>query len=419
MLVERMDKKGAGLANIGKRHLAVQGAHPGDEVEGTVTKTRRGPILTSITWTKRAERVEPFCPHFGECGGCVFQDMPYEKQLIEKRQLVQDNFPGISVHEVIPSPTQHYRNRMDFAFFPGGIGMHKRGAWHSYVDLNECEIFSTKAKIILQIIKKWQESNSLSSYDVKTQKGLLRYAVVRESKANNTVLLTITTTETIDDKLLLELWEKIKNNVTSLYTSIQDKQADLSIGELRHVIGETHIKEELLGEEFSIGPGSFFQTNTVQAEKLFNRLREIVDEIKPEIVWDLYAGVGTIARLINAKSIHCVEEDKEAVRIGKETCPENVTFYEGSVENELIVLPDPGLIIVDPPRSGMHPKVRAFLKKVKAPILYVSCNPTTLASDCNDLDRKIERIELFDLFPHTMHVECIAVLGMPTVTPQK
>jgi 23S rRNA (uracil1939-C5)-methyltransferase len=367
--------------------------------------------LLDLEFKGKAEREKPFCPHFGSCGGCAMQDFPYSEQLKAKEAMLARLFPSAERDSIVPSETRFYRNRMDYAFFPGGIGMHSRGTWKHYANVEVCAIFSPKTTELMKRLRDWQETHNIQSYDIVKHDGQLRYAVFREGKRTDERMLVITTTGELEKNVVKDLNERMKGLITSLHTSTLTRTADISLGETKHAAGDEWIHEELLGEKFRILPGSFFQTNTLQAERMFTKLRSIVETIKPKIVWDLYAGMGTIARLIPSEEMHCVEENHDAVKLGKEDCPAHVRFYEGKVEQELITLPDPDLIIVDPPRGGMHPNVLKFLEGVPSPIIYVSCNPNVLAQDILRLSKhKLTKIYPFDLFPHTMHVEVLAVL---------
>ena len=365
------------------------------------------------------------CRHYGKCGGCQLQNLSYKEQLERKVEKVINLFK-LEPEETIPSPKiYYYRNRMDWVVGPEyKVGLKEKGKWWAYVDIEECLLQSEESNIIRNKFREFIKEKNLEPWDTVKHKGFVRYIVIREGKFTNERMVTIITYKTEDlnyyKNLWLEFFEEIKDFVTSFYWGINPTFGDVSYAyEKYHLCGNLYLKEKLLDNFYLIGPNSFFQPNSYTAEILLKKVIEFLEPKENEIIYDLYSGVGTFSIEIAkyAKEVISIDSEPETEELFYKNCEingiKNCKFILKRAEN--INKLSANKVVLDPPRSGLHPKVIKLLGKsyIKR-IIYVSCNPETQIRDIKQLEKfgyKLERYILIDQFPHTIHIESIAILN--------
>ena len=448
---------GAKGVSIGKtedgKTIIVSGAIPGDIVNARVKKAKSKYYEADAVeiLTPSPFRVEPECEHFGVCGGCKWQNMSYEKQLEFKQDEVVNNIKrigGIEDFESIPilggNEPYYYRNKMEFSFSnarwltseeiksgtdinqKNALGFHIPGQWSKILDLKNCYLQEYPSNEIRLAIRNYAIENELDFFDLKTQHGFLRTLMLRQNSKGEWMILIqfFKENEKQRIKLLNFILEQFPQITTLLYAinpKGNDSVYDLDI---KTYFGEGFIFEEMDGLKFKIGPKSFFQTNYKQALNLYRKTLEFADINENQVVYDLYTGTGTIAQYIarHAKQVIGIEAVPEAIDAAKENAKlnglDNCIFYCGDMkevftEEFLAQHPKADVLITDPPRDGMHPKVvEQILKLSPNRIVYVSCNSATQARDLalmKDFYR-VEKILPVDMFPQTHHVENIALL---------
>ena len=448
--------KSIGQLEDGKT-LFVANAIPGDVVNVRVTKQKKswaeGKILEVVT--PSPNRIEPFCPHFGVCGGCKWQMLPYKQQLQYKQQQVHDQLQRIGhieipeLQPIIGSPKErYYRNKLEFTFSTqryrtneelkaaeglileaeAALGFHAPGLFDKVVPIHTCYLQQEPTDLLLKILREYTEAHNLPYYDFRKQYGWLRNIILRIARTGEILINLVIHHE--DEKNRIGILEHIKENIpnlTSLHYTINPKMND-SIHDLDvHLYhGKPHIEETLEDFRFKISPKSFFQTNTYQAEALYRVTREFAGLTGNEVLYDLYCGTGSIGIFCskNAGKIIGIEMVEDAIKDAYENAAmnglENCKFYAGDVA---AICTDaffeehgkPDVIITDPPRAGMHEKLVQQLLKMRAPkVVYVSCNPATQARDLQLLDEayKVTRLQPVDMFPHTHHIENVALLEL-------
>ena len=383
---------------------------------------------------------QALCPHFGECGGCSFQNVPYEDQLKRKASRVVaalSFIKGLPEPRVHPSPDlRYYRNKMEFSFgdvyppVPGGptvkLGLKPKGRWHQILDLQECFLLSPETPRLLAAVRNWAQDNKLSPYNGHKKQGFLRHLVVREAKntGERMVVLVTNSGEMPKDSFLAAVQSVYP--ATTVVWGIHEAVSDVAISERLSVLsGSGHITEVLRFKDrelkFRISPHSFFQTNTRAANELYGVLRDWAREKDPEAILDLYCGGGGIAlslaglcrKMVGVES--CASSVEDARENARENGLANAEFYAGATE---ILLPallamGPQVAVSDPPRAGMHAAARAALAAAgPRTLICVSCNPESLARELEGLSPayRVEGLEVFDLFPHTEHVETAVLL---------
>lgn len=424
------------------RCIVVKNAVPGQKVCVAVNKVRKGKAegrILSITEPSPIEIPSP-CPHFGECGGCTYQNLSYEQQLQIKteqvKSLMDEAVNGSYIWEGIqPSPVRNaYRNKMEFSFgdeYKGGpiaLGMHKRGSFHDIVSVPDCQIVDEDYRKILTCTLECAKESGLPYYHRMRHTGFFRHLLVRKAVKTGEILIDLITTTEYDNfnaagwmEALLSL--NLSGTIVGILRTKNDSVADVVKDEGTEIIyGQSYFYEELLGLKFKITPFSFFQTNSLGAEILYDKAREYIGDTKDKVIFDLYSGTGTIAQILApvAKKVTGVEIVEEAVEAAKENAAlnglDNCTFWAGDVLKVIDELGEvPDLIVLDPPRDGVHPKA---LEKITnfgvEKIVYIACKPTSLARDLEMLQGRgyrVERIGGIDLFPGTYHVETCVLLG--------
>lgn len=421
--------------------VTVKNAVKGQKVRFLVNKIRKGKAEGRLleVLEKAPVEVESVCPHFGQCGGCTYQNLPYEEQLKMKEEqvhaMMDEAVNGEYIWEgVKPSPvTQEYRNKMEFSFGdefkdgPLALGMHKRGSTYDVVNVSQCQIVDADYRKILTATLEWASATGQTYYHKMRHEGYFRHLLVRKAVKTGEILIDLVTSTQAEvdfapwvEKLLaLELEGKIAGILHTKNDSLADVVKDEGT-EVLH--GQSYFYEELLGLKFKITPFSFFQTNSLGAEVLYEIARDYMGSTKDKVVFDLYSGTGTIAQILApvAKKVVGVEIIEEAVKAAKENAKlnglDNCTFWAGDVLKVIDDLGEvPDLIMLDPPRDGVHPKA---LEKIIGfgvdKMVYIACKPTSLARDLEMLQvrgYKVERIACVDLFPNTYHVETCALLA--------
>ncbi len=445
--------RGVGRDEEGKI-VFVERVIPGDVVDVQVLKKKEsyfeGYPLTFHTYSDL--RIEPFCEHFGVCGGCTLQFMAYENQISFKEDHVKQVFQRIgkiTAEETLPilpaEETQFYRNKLEFTFsnkrwltkeeieqgvsnLDDVLGFHRRGAFDKIVDINKCHLQTDPSNEIRLSAKEFAKELGLSFFDVRGMEGIMRHILVRTTTLNQSMIIIsfFKNEKELIGQLLDKILEKIPA-ISSVFYCINEKQNDFILDlPMIHYAGQEWIEEKLRAVTFRIGPKSFFQTNTKQAVRLFEVVEKFADLKGTENVYDLYTGIGSIALFLaeNCKQVVGIEEVASAIDDAKLNCElngiENAIFYAGDVKDilsqEFIDKHDkPDVLITDPPRAGMHPKVVKLLLELKAPVLvYVSCNPATQARDIKLLSEvyKLDKMQAVDMFPHTHHIENVALLSL-------
>ncbi len=430
---------GNGVGRLNGFVVFVRGGLPGDVVRARTTKVKRAfaeAIKTEVL-EPSPHRVHAPCRHFGVCGGCRFQDLAYEEQLAAKHAQVGDaltrlgRFEDPPLEPIVPARSQyHYRNKLEYSFAAGEeglvLGFHRAGRWDEVIDVEECLLTTDVGNALREAVKDWARAEGLEPYDQETQDGYLRHLVVREGRNTGQVLVMLVTApgEHFDADFLIETVTRFPE-VRSLHWAINDRPAEITNLPTRLLWGEPWIEEELLGLRFRVRPNAFLQTNTEMAETLYTLAREAASLVGGEVVYDLYCGTGTIGLSLAAVagSVWGVEISEESVACAIENAAaneiENAKFFAGNVGQSLEELREkagpPDLVVVDPPRAGLAGKALRRTGELRAPrLVYVSCNPTTLASDLavlrDEYGYVLERCTPVDMFPHTPHIESVSLL---------
>ena len=473
ILVEATAAEGNGLAHVDGKVLFVKGGIPGDIVDVQVNKVRSGYAQSYIVRLKTPSphRLSPFCEHFGQCGGCTWQTLPYEMQTAFKQQQVIDQLTRIGhlrLPEVLPilgsEKTQRYRNKLEYTFsnrrwlLPGedfnsladedrlGLGFHVSGFFDKVLDIKECHLQREPSNAVRLFIRQYAIEHKLSFYDLRENRGFLRTMTVRTTTAGELMLVVCFGGEALEDgadckiKALLEALVQRFPEITSLYYVINPKAND-TFGDLPcHLYsGAAAIYEKMEKLRFKIGPKSFYQTNSEQACRLYGIVREFVSEAVSErmdsdkpVIYDLYTGTGTIALFLAslARKVVGIEYVPEAIADAKvnaaENGIENAEFFAGDMKDVLNAgfiaeHGHPDIVVLDPPRAGIHPDVASVLLEC-APdtMIYVSCNPATQSRDLAVFASRydIVRVRPVDMFPHTIHVENVVSLKRKPMTEQ-
>lgn len=443
--------RGVGRASDG-RVLFVQKVAPGDIVD--VEITRRKPDWAegvAIHYHRLSPfRVEPFCEHFGLCGGCRWQHVDYLDQIRFKEQMVREALQRIGKVEpraflpIVPAEkTTYYRNKVEFAFsnkrwlsreeLEAGVsnvedvlGFHLPGAFDKILDIRHCWLQDAPSNELRLAIKRLAIEQGLSFFDLKRNEGFMRHIMIRLSTLGECMLIVsfFEDDRTKITRLLDAIIQEFPQ-LTSVFYCINSKPNDY-VGDLEMVLyhGKDHIVERLGEVRFKIGPKSFFQTNSYQAKVLYDKVVEFANLTGSENVYDLYTGVGSIGLYVSqwCRQVVGIEEVPEAIEDAKANAAlnriTNCLFYAGDVKDILSTEfaakhGQPDLVITDPPRAGMHRDVVKILLQLQAPkLVYVSCNPATQARDIQLLSEmyELEKIQPVDMFPHTHHVETVALL---------
>lgn len=435
--IEDIEFPNKGIAYLEGQKITVKNSIKGQRVSARITKKKSDKIEASILEVieKSPFEGEPLCEHFGICGGCSYQTLPYKEQLNLKadqvKRLLDD--AGIEGYEFLGiegSPLEvEYRNKMEFSFGDlekGGelsLGMHKKGSFYEVVTVSGCKIVDEDFIRVLTTILDYFKEKNVPFYKNKTHLGVLRHLVVRKATKTGEMVINLVTTSQ-EELELKELVERVRGlkfdgELKGFLHTINDTISDVvKSDETRILFGQDYITEEILGLKFKISAFSFFQTNSLGAEKLYSMVRDFAGSLNDKIIFDLYSGTGTIAQIMApvAKKVIGIEIVEEAVDAARENAAlnnlSNCEFIAGDVLKKVDELQDkPDLIILDPPRDGIHPKAIGKIIGFKAPsLVYVSCKPTSLARDLQvfvENGYEVKEVKCMDMFPHTPHVETV------------
>ncbi|HRN78805.1 MAG TPA: 23S rRNA (uracil(1939)-C(5))-methyltransferase RlmD [Ferruginibacter sp.] len=454
VLVSGYAAEGKSLARVEGKVIFISGAVPGDVVHLRLTKVKKDWAEARVLEVVESsvQRVDPFCQHFGVCGGCKWQMLPYEKQLEYKQQEAAQNLQRIGKIEAgewLPicgsDQTRHYRNKLEFTFSnkrylteaeiatveeipqQNALGYHVPRIFDKVIDIESCWLMDDINNRIRNTLREYALQHALSFYDIKAHTGWLRNLIIRHCTTGETMVNVCVHHEDAALQPMLDHLLKQVPGITTLLYTINPKWND-TLYDLTPVVyfGKGYVTERLGDFQFIISPKSFFQTNTLQAEKLYSVARDFAGLTGNEIVYDLYCGTGSIGIFMSrlAKKIIGVEVVEEAVEDAKKNAALNqithASFFAGDV---IDVCTDaffethgwPDVVITDPPRAGMHEKLVRKLLEMEAPkVVYVSCNTATQARDLALLSEKyrVEKVRAVDMFPHTHHIEQVALLTL-------
>lgn len=452
--MERIAAEGRCLAHVDQGTLFVPQTAPGDVVEVQVTKMRKRTLEGYVVRYEELSqlRVDPGCTHFGTCGGCQWRMLPYEVELAGKLDQVAGQLRTIGrvdLPEISPilgcQQTDAYRNKLEFTFSPRGwctdttendgnapealplaLGFHVPGRWDRVLHIDHCSLQPEPSNAIRNFVYIYALEHGLTFYDARTQEGLLRSMMVRIATTGEImVLLVVYEWNTEVEKLLAAVQAQFPNIVSLQWTVNQKVNDSLYDLDMHLFAGRSYIEEQMHDLRFIIGAKSFYQTNSRQAERLYDVVAHFAALTGKEMVYDLYTGTGTIALSLaqRARQVVGVESVAEAIadahKNAQRNAITNAQFYVGEVEQvadtEFFTRHGlPEVIICDPPRAGMHPRAVETLLSIAAPrIIYVSCNPATQARDIALLGERyeVQAIQPVDMFPRTKHVENVALLA--------
>lgn len=469
--IEKYALEGKGIAKVSKNELLginetdgsdknyvvfVHGSYPGDFVKARLTKIKKSfaEAITIEIISPSTDRVKAKCKYFGVCGGCKQQDLSYNKQVEYKQKQVEEifnklgGFTDFIIEDIIPSEDVfYYRNKMEFSFSDKrwltkdeiasdnqfvrnfALGLHIPKIFDKVLDVDECFLQSELSNQILNFTRTFFLNKNISVYSTKTHTGFLRNLVIRQSYYTEDLMINLVTSEE-DDELLKEYSENLVKNfpaITTIVNNISKKLSAVAVGDYEKVyFGDGFIYDKIGNNTFRISANSFFQTNTKQAEKLYQTALEFAELKGNEIVYDLYSGAGTIAIYISqkAKEVFAFETVQSAVEDAKVNAQLNnilnVEFINADLYKSFLpiiqknILLNPDVIIIDPPRSGMHKNtVDDVIKLSPEKIVYVSCNPATQVRDIKmmvEAGYKLVKIKPVDMFPQTYHIENVALL---------
>ncbi|MCB9256503.1 MAG: 23S rRNA (uracil(1939)-C(5))-methyltransferase RlmD [Chitinophagales bacterium] len=451
--IEAISSEGLGIARVNEKVVFVENCVPGDLVKAKTYQQQKNFEKARMVelLEPSPDRIPEFCSHFKVCGGCKWQYLPYEKQLALKEKIVEDAFSRLAKVEIgekraiLAAPdTSFYRNKLEYTFSTNrwlsrdeisgeedlnknALGFHVPGNHSKIVDLDTCYLQNDFSNRLRNAVKNYALEKDLVFYNIQERTGFLRNLVVRTASTEEILVILIVNH---DDEALLPLMEFIKTSfpeITSLNYIINPKLNDTYF-DLEPVCyhGKPFIIEKLGKFSFKIRPKSFFQTNTKQGERLYDIVKEFAALKGDEVLYDLYSGVGSIGLYLSddCSKLVGIEQIDQAVEDAKENAKingvENASFYVGDVRlllsNEFLNKNrKPDVLITDPPRAGMHPDIIKTLLEAKIPrIVYVSCNPGTQARDVAMLDSlyKVVKMQAVDMFPHTIHIENVALLEL-------
>ena len=438
--VIRTEFPNKGIIDIEGQKVIVKNALEGQVVRFSINKKRRDKVEGRLL-----EVIEPSpleqpaaCKHFGFCGGCRYQNLSYEQQLdLKKRQveeLIEKNGLSFDIENIYGSPiTEGYRNKMEFTFGdeekdgPLALGMHKKNSFYDIVTLDDCRIVDPDFNVLLQAILKYFKEKGETYFHKIRHEGFLRHLVMRRSVKTGDILINLVTTtqSQLDESEFVNmiLAQKIDGKVVGILHTLNDNLADVvQSDETKTLYGQDYFYEYLYNMRFKISPFSFFQTNTLGAEVLYDKVREYVGETKDKLIYDLYTGTGTIAQMLAsvASKVVGVEIVEEAVEAAKKNAVDNhldnCEFIAGDVLKVVDNLTKkPDILVLDPPRDGIHPKALTKIINFNVDeMVYVSCKPTSLMRDLlvfREAGYEVKRACLVDMFPGTVHVETVVLLS--------
>jgi 23S rRNA (uracil1939-C5)-methyltransferase len=469
--IEKYAFEGKGIAKVSRNELLglneengneknyvvfVHGSYPGDKVKARLTKIKKSysEAITLEIISPSNDRVKPECKYFGVCGGCKQQDLLYSKQTEFKQKQVEEifnklgGFTDFIIEDIIPSDNIfYYRNKMEFSFSDKrwltkqeissgeninrdfALGLHIPKIYDKVLDIDECLLQSEVSNRILNFTREFFQRKGVTVYSTKTHTGFLRNLIIRQSFYNDELMVNLVTSDE-DEILLIEFAENIVKkfpSVTTVVNNISKKLSSVATGDYEKIIyGPGFIYDRIGDFKFRISANSFFQTNTKQAEKLYQTALQFAETDGDEIVYDLYSGAGTIAIFISQKvqKVIAFESVQSAVEDAKVNAQlnniSNVEFITADLYKSFLPfvkkynLAKPDIIVIDPPRSGMHKNtVEDVINLSPEKIVYVSCNPATQVRDIKlmvEAGYKLKKIKPVDMFPQTFHIENVALL---------
>ena len=448
--------EGKALSKIAGKVIFIEGAVPGDVVDVQLSKNKKewaeGKAIHFHSWS--TDRVTPFCGHFGVCGGCKWQMLPYEKQLQYKQNEVEQNLRRIgkvnlpAIQPIIGcTETARYRNKLEFTFSnkryllpeeiaatdavidqENALGFHVPRLFDKIIDITTCHLMQEPVNAIKNTIRDFAQKQNYTFYDIRMHQGWLRTLIIRIATTGEVMVNVCFGYDDEPERIRLfdHLLKQVPGITTLLYTINPKKNDTIYDLQPQAYYGKGYIIEKLEQLQFKIGPKSFFQTNSRQGERLYQVTREMACLTGNEVLYDLYCGTGSIGLFVSkqAKKIIGVETVAEAVEDARENATlnhiEHAQFFSGDVIDVCTTEffqqhGRPDVVITDPPRAGMHEKlVRKILETAAPLVVYVSCNPATQARDLNLLDEKYEvtRVQPVDMFPHTHHIENVVQLKL-------
>ena len=438
--VIRIEFPNKGIIDIEGQKVIVKNALEGQIVRFSINKKKRDKIEGRLLEVIEPSPIEQpaACKHFGICGGCRYQNLSYEQQLdLKKRQveeLIEKNGLSFDIENIYGSPiTEGYRNKMEFTFGdeekdgPLALGMHKKNSFYDIVTLDDCRIVDPDFNVLLQAILKYFKKKGETYFHKIRHEGFLRHLVMRRSVKTGDILINLVTTtqSQLDESEFVNmiLAQKIDGKVVGILHTLNDNLADVvQSDETKTLYGQDYFYEYLYNMRFKISPFSFFQTNTLGAEVLYDKVREYVGETKDKLIYDLYTGTGTIAQMLAsvASKVVGVEIVEEAVEAAKKNAVDNhldnCEFIAGDVLKVVDNLTKkPDILVLDPPRDGIHPKALTKIINFNVDeMVYVSCKPTSLMRDLlvfREAGYEVKRACLVDMFPGTVHVETVVLLS--------
>lgn len=462
--IEKLTHGGAGLAQIEGQAVFVPGSIPGQEVQIVITKNKGDFCEAKVqkVLKRSIEEIQPRCQHFHDCGGCVWQNLSYDKQIDYKEDIVRETLKRLTpidpeektklpgrVLKIIPSPQVfHYRNKLEMSFGyevmryeekngkriyfdeNPSIGFHQPGKWQTVLPVTECHLYDEQIGMLLADVNRFMQETKLTVYNPKTHKGMLRTLLLRRGVQTNEHMIGFVVKGR--KKELEPLFQHFmrfggRSGLTSLMVienmGMNDKPESPKV---HHLVGDGTISERLFDLTFDISPFSFFQTNTLAAEKLYQAIAEGADIGPRDTVLDAYCGMGTIGQYLSrfCDKVIGVESHPAAIDDALKSAGKNrignISFYRGRTEQVLNQQLQAGgkydfsVIVVDPPRAGLHPKAReAVIEHSPGKIVYISCNTATFARDLGDFIKAgydLRSVQPVDMFPHTAHIETVSVL---------
>lgn len=453
--IESAAFEGTTVGRLDRLVVFVPYAVPGDRVRARVVKRRRKYVEAVVEEVLRPspDRIPPRCSHFGTCGGCRLQNVAYERQLEDKREQVADllerigHFQDPPVAATIPSPTPYfYRNKMEFSFGNRrwltreeidadvpidrdfALGLHIPGRFDRILDLEECYLQCDWTSRLIHRVRQVAREQHWEAYDTIENRGYLRNLVIRVGRQTDQCMVVLVTTSAEPDRL--RIFERCVRDefpqVTTLINAVNSTRSPVASGEEMQVaFGPGYLEERIGDQLFRVTPTAFFQPNTLQAERLFDVVGTFTQASPDDLLFDLYCGLGSIGLLLasSVRRVVGVESLPEAVRLAKLNAErngvDNASFFAGDAL--MALKPDfqrrngrPDVVVLDPPRVGLHPDVLQALVRTKPRrIVYTSCNPATLARDLEVLSQgyELEAVQPVDMFPQTFHIEAVAALG--------
>ncbi len=450
--VSDMAAEGKSICRVDDQVVFITGAVPGDVVDIQITKKRsnycEGFVTRFISYSP--ERVEPFCKYFGKCGGCKWQFIPYAKQVEYKEREVINNLRRLGHVElpenlpILPSEkNEYYRNKLEFTYSnkrwltqeelanpevakTPGVGFHIPGLFDKVVDITDCHLQAEPSNAIRNWTRDYAFANGLTFYDLRERTGLLRNLTIRTASTGDImVIVAFGADEQENINAMLTALKERFPEVTSLMYVVNTKANDtITDLDINCFAGDPYITEQMGDIKFRVGPKSFYQTNSEQAHRLYDVAKEFAGLTGSEVVYDLYTGTGTIANYVarSARKVVGIEYVPEAIEDAKVNSQindiKNTEFFAGDMKDVLTLdfinaHGKPDVMIVDPPRAGMHPDVvETILKAAPRKVVYVSCNSATQARDLQLMDKqyKVTALRPVDMFPHTHHVESVVLL---------